>query len=344
MVHIGVCEDNEGVREVIKLLLEDYAKSSGSELDVRFFATEKEVLLKSDIDILILNVTKPEINGIELGKEARKKNRRLQLFYVTACEEKVLKTAGLTEYAYLRKPFNIDKFSEVIDELVRRVSGRRMLRMGICDDEEVIRDLIEFFINEYAAKNSLVFEIEKYGSGIKLLEDKKKLDLVFMDVDMPGKNGIEIGKVLRNRGEKLKIIYISAYPEYAAESYDVRADFYLLKPINKGKFFDVLDKSLKSLDLSGSEMIINIKRFSFHTSEIIYLKGRKDHRIIVCTKSGDIEIRGTLKEITEEVKANNFINIRRGIWINPIHIQQRDEKTVRLYGDRIFNLPRNSSL
>lgn len=115
---IGICEDNKGVREVIKLLLEEYAKNKGREIDVRNYANSKP---ENDLDILILNVVKPKIDGIALGKEVRRKNKKLKLFYITASAERVLKDAGLTEYAYLRKPFSIDDFCTIIDELIREV-------------------------------------------------------------------------------------------------------------------------------------------------------------------------------------------------------------------------------
>lgn len=120
MVRIGVCEDNESVREVLKLLLANYGKRTGQAIDVMIYPTGDEVL-SANLDILILNVAKPEMDGIELGQEMRKKNEKLQLFYVTACKENELRGYDLGEYAYLRKPFDINAFYRKIDNLVRNV-------------------------------------------------------------------------------------------------------------------------------------------------------------------------------------------------------------------------------
>lgn len=202
-----------------------------------------------------------------------------------------------------------------------------MLRIGICDDEEVICDLIEFFINEYALKNGLTFSVGKYNSGRALLDSNIKFDIAFLDVSMPGINGIELGRLLRNENRGVKIIYISAYPEYAVEAFEVRASSYLLKPINKGKFFEVVEEVMGAFDLSKSKAIIHIKKHLFHANEVVYLKGTRDHRIVVRTRDEELNVRGELKDIVEEIQRYGFTNPRRGIWINPLYIQKRMKKT-----------------
>lgn len=219
-----------------------------------------------------------------------------------------------------------------------------MLRIGICDDEEVIGEYVEFLVGEYATNNGFIFEIEKFQNGTDLLAAESRFDMVFLDVNMPGINGIELGRILRDKNKELKIIYISAYAEYAVEAFEVKASYFLVKPIDKNKFFDIVSDIIKEFDLSSSKIIIYIKNLPFHVRDVIYIRGTKDHKIIVCTKDGDVEIRGTLKEVIKNIQMNGFINIRRGVWINPIHIQERDEKNVCLSGGETFRLARNYPL
>lgn len=216
-----------------------------------------------------------------------------------------------------------------------------MLQIAVCDDEEVICDYIEFLISGYALKNGFIFNIKKYTSGIDLVSSNECFDIVFLDVGMPEMNGIEVGKNLREKSRALKIIYVSAYSEYAIESYEVKASFYLIKPINKEKFFDILEEVIKSFDLAGSKIMVNLRKFAIHVNEVIYIKGSKNHRIILHTKSGEVNIRGELKDFVEEFEGCGFVNPRRGIWVNHAYIEEKDEENVYLAEGKIIKMSKN---
>lgn len=216
-----------------------------------------------------------------------------------------------------------------------------MLRIGICDDEEVICDYIEFLIKEYAEKNDLRILVKKFCSGTEFLDVNEYFDIVFMDVVMPEINGIEVGKVLRDKNQKVKIVYISGYKEYAVDAFEVQASFFLIKPLNKSKFFSVLDEIIELIEVEKKKAMIRIKKFTIRADEVIYVKGTKNHRVIVCTRSESIDVRGELKDIVNEIESFGFINPRRGIWINFTYLQKKEAGNIYMDGGEVIKIAKN---
>ncbi len=120
------------------------------------------------------------------------------------------------------------------------------MRIAICDDEyaaqETILSLVQCYMDKYLKGEG---EVQVFTSGEALIEAEEngeRFDVLLMDILMPGQDGIAVGKVLRALGEGGAIIYLSSSRDFAIESYDVRAFYYLLKPVKAEKLFEVLDK------------------------------------------------------------------------------------------------------
>lgn len=107
-MRVGICEDNEGVRNLLKLLLEEYEKQTSRALEIRCYQNGLDALQDSERhDILLTNVIKPQIDGRLLGQEINRRNKRVQIIYVTGCAEDALANLNLPQYRYVRKPFLI---------------------------------------------------------------------------------------------------------------------------------------------------------------------------------------------------------------------------------------------
>ena len=126
-----------------------------------------------------------------------------------------------------------------------------MLRIAICDDEEKqicqTQALIQSYLQAHPDING---RIETFASGDALLlraEDVSGFDIYLLDILMPGISGIDAGRRLRALGEVGEIIFLTSSNDFAADSYDIRAFFYLLKPVEKSKLFQVLDAAVEKL-------------------------------------------------------------------------------------------------
>lgn len=135
-----------------------------------------------------------------------------------------------------------------------------MLRIAICDDEpQQVRQITNFVQDYLRGHPELSGQIEPFSQGRELLyqaEETGGFDLYLLDIIMPGLNGIQTGRQLRQLGDGGEIIYLTTSPDYAVDSYSVRAFFYLLKPLEKGRLFEVLDAAVKKLDDRRSKAVL----------------------------------------------------------------------------------------
>ena len=135
-----------------------------------------------------------------------------------------------------------------------------MLRIALCDDDEKQLDQAAALLNTYLQpRPHLHGQVETFRSGGALLaraENAGGFDLYVLDILMPELDGINTGRRLRALGEGGEIIYLTSANDFAADSYDVRAFSYLLKPVEQGKLFQVLDQAVKKLKQRRSSAIV----------------------------------------------------------------------------------------
>lgn len=140
-----------------------------------------------------------------------------------------------------------------------------MLRIALCDDQEKQLDQTAALLHAYLqARPHLNGRVETFRSGSALLaraEEAEGFDLYVLDILMPDLNGIDTGRLLRALGEGGEIVYLTSSNEFAADSYDVRAFFYLLKPVAAEKLFQVLDGAVEKLNQRRAKAIV------VHTAE-----------------------------------------------------------------------------
>lgn len=127
------------------------------------------------------------------------------------------------------------------------------MKILLVDDEEL--QLIRL---EKACKNVLPGnEFLVYTNPLKALEENKKnkIDLAFLDIEMPGMNGIQLAKKLKSINHLMKIIFVTAYSEYALDAYKVHASGYITKPVNESKVREEIDELEKTIDLKPTKKI-----------------------------------------------------------------------------------------
>lgn len=118
------------------------------------------------------------------------------------------------------------------------------ITIALCDDDsEQIKNLRRL-IGEWADGKPFAVNIAGYESGEQFLFEypDDPCDLLLLDIEMRGINGMELAKKLRSAGDMLPIIFITGYSDYMADGYDVEALHYLLKPVETDKLFAVLDR------------------------------------------------------------------------------------------------------
>lgn len=119
-------------------------------------------------------------------------------------------------------------------------------RAAICDDSTTDAEFVGSILHQWAAERGIEVESERFASADAFLfryAEDKSFDLLLLDVEMPGTDGVTLAKTVRQENEAVQIVFITGYSDYIAEGYDVAALHYLVKPVSREKLFAVLDRA-----------------------------------------------------------------------------------------------------
>ena len=130
--------------------------------------------------------------------------------------------------------------------------------IGICDDEPEMRKPLRQILEQVLQLQGVEYLISESESGEELTAGISCLDIdiLFLDIEMRSLDGIETAKLLRRKGMKGIIIFVTAYPDFVFQGYEVHAFHYILKPYRKEKIEEVLRQALHELDLSKEQYFV----------------------------------------------------------------------------------------
>ena len=137
-----------------------------------------------------------------------------------------------------------------------------MLQIAVCDDNIDELSNMAQLINLYRASKNFDCEYTVFPNGFELisaLEKRKQFDIYCLDIIMPGFTGIEVAKEIRSFDKTAPILFFTSSPEFALESYSVKAINYVLKPISKEKLFFTFDELLEQIKAKKDEDALIVK-------------------------------------------------------------------------------------
>lgn len=216
----------------------------------------------------------------------------------------------------------------------------------IVDDEQLARQLLEEFVSKVPTlelkgmcKNPL--------EAMEILE-KEKIDILFLDIQMPELTGVEFVKTLQ---QKPAIIFTTAYSEYALEGYSLDVIDYLVKPFPLDRFIKAVNKATDFIDLhrkaqnthedEADYLLLHAdhKIYKVHLNEIEYIEGLKEY-VSYFTKEKRIIVLQSLKSIEESLPSSKFIRVHRS-YIVPINkIKTLDGNQVQI-GEKLIPIGRS---
>ena len=123
-----------------------------------------------------------------------------------------------------------------------------VVKIAIVDDESTAVSLLEGCLHQYAEETGTAMQWEQFPDAEAFLKsDIHAFDIVFMDIDMPGRNGIEASRALRERNQSIVLLFVTNLAQYAIAGYEVDALDYILKPINYFSFKLKIQKALETV-------------------------------------------------------------------------------------------------
>ncbi|MEQ9404356.1 MAG: LytTR family DNA-binding domain-containing protein [Cyclobacteriaceae bacterium] len=201
-----------------------------------------------------------------------------------------------------------------------------LIKCLIVDDEPLAIDVIEGYVDQ-VPQLSLVDTCSDAMSAFQIINEQQ-IDLIFLDIEMPGINGISFIKSLSNPPA---VILTTAFREYAIESYEIEVVDYLLKPISFDRFFKAINKHLKSKTSTTTEtpaipakaggsiyVYSNKKNLKVYFDDILYVESIKDY-ITIHISDAQIISKSTITNY-EELLPSSFLRVHRSFIINSAKI------------------------
>ncbi len=225
-----------------------------------------------------------------------------------------------------------------------------MIKFAICDDDISAIERAQEQLSKFSFDKAII-KMEKFSSSCELkhrIEMGEKFDIFMLDVVMPEVDGIDLGKIIKEKLPKAKIIYVSSSSEFAVMSYDVHAFYYLLKPVKEEKFQMVLKKAIESID-DANNRDINIKVKTVDGEHVISMSEIKycildNRRIRYAVGNGELVSRTIRSNFPDSIKefldGGKFSFCASYIAINLSRVLRVDANNVYLDNGEVFNLSR----
>lgn len=174
-----------------------------------------------------------------------------------------------------------------------------MLRIAMCDDSPAFLNSTGQLIKKWSEQSGIPVDIFTFDNGDALIEKNMSLrmDIIFLDILMPMLNGMDTAKELRQRDTAARIIFLTSSPEFALESYDIRAQDYLLKPVSYEKIKKALDECVRSLEFEPMYLVLKtyMGYQKLYLHDIEYIEAQNKRVLFYLRTGGEVAVAEPLR-------------------------------------------------
>lgn len=215
--------------------------------------------------------------------------------------------------------------------------------VSICDDSQADRAYLSALVKNWAEKTGREVRLSEYSSAEQFLFHfpEQGADLLLLDIEMGGMDGVTLAKKLRAQNDALQIVFITGYSDYIAEGYEVSALHYLMKPVKEEKLLSVLDRAAEKIQKnerllvleSGGELVrLPIYRIRYADVQGNYVTVHAD---------GDYTAKMTLSQLEKQLD-DRFYRVGRSAIVNLNRIARVTRTDIFLNDGTLVPLPRGA--
>ncbi len=191
------------------------------------------------------------------------------------------------------------------------------MRILICDDEVQYVNELKVYVQEYMKNHFIQCSIDTSSSPKEVLKKNETYDLVFLDIQMPEINGLEIAHKLKERNSKVVIFFVTAFNKYQDDAMDLQIFRFFEKPFDVKRLYSSLDKAMEYID--GSYVDVFVQNNTEHTrilvDDIIYIK-RDNRKNYLFTKDNTYIIRESIMEWSNKLPTTFFYLVHKSFLVN----------------------------
>lgn len=210
-----------------------------------------------------------------------------------------------------------------------------MIHIASIEDNPAEEDVLRAHLSRYAKEKNVELDVAWFSSAVEFMSQKRAFDVILMDIDLPGVNGMEAATLLRTYDEETPLIFVTNLAQYAVKGYEVNALDFIVKPVGYQSFSVRLDKALRVLERKRGKTIAIYTRDTLRvlsTADIAYIEVTNHELIYHVVSAGEderVQVRATLKSAEAELDSASFTRISNSCIINMSHVK-------RVAGDALY--------
>lgn len=199
------------------------------------------------------------------------------------------------------------------------------LKIAVCDDDPAQREYLREMISAWMKRSRNPAQIRLYADAESFLFDyseEKDFDILLLDVEMPGISGIDLAKKVREGNAAVQIVFITGFYEYFGAGFDVSALHYLIKPVDAGKLFPVLDRAVCQLESRQRSVLVSTPEgeIKIPMTDIQYVEAENVY-VAVHTSAGNYRTRMALGKFAAQLD-ETFFKVHRSYVVGLKHIRK----------------------
>lgn len=212
---------------------------------------------------------------------------------------------------------------------------------AICDDEKQFRSALRSVLTAYAVQHRMSLDICEFDSAQALLSADKRFDMVFLDYQMPGMNGMDAARVLRERNLMCSIVFVTSYPQFVLESFEVQPYRFLLKPVQAEQITELMNAFLaRQKQLTPLVVIRDGVQRVIDARDILYLEGSGKY-CIIRTADNTYTSSKTLSQVQSLLPQHCFFRTHKSFVVNLYCIRSFEKEKVTLINEEVAKIGRS---
>jgi DNA-binding LytR/AlgR family response regulator len=219
------------------------------------------------------------------------------------------------------------------------------LKIAVCDDDSRELERISYFIDTYKRESKVPLTCKTFQSSTELISSMVSgdYDILLLDILMPGINGMQAAHEIRAFDAGVKIVFLTSSPEFAVESYSVKAYDYILKPVSKDKLFSILDAVIaeeqKPLEGLTVKTRLGMARILFSRLAFVEIMNKKLYFHL--TDGSVQEVTGSLSAFEEKLLARaEFVKVHRSYIVNLWQVSELGAKELITHAGKTVPISR----
>lgn len=211
------------------------------------------------------------------------------------------------------------------------------MKIAVCEDNKEELDWLCQTIHGWCLENKVSAEIIPFAdaASFSFLLSDVVFDALFLDIKMPGEDGLALAKRLRKEAYDMSIVFVTGEKEYMMEGYEVEAVNYLLKPVEVDKVFQCLERIYQKYHKQEPFVVLKTGETTVKLLQReIYMVEVFGHTLVYTTEKGTFEVISSMKEAKQELQENLFVICHRGVLINLMYVESIGKNSLILSDDK----------